>query len=155
VEDRDQDDRVRSRAASLPAQHSGKVWEPSQGSQDEIDTAPIVLRDGARAEFGSTTIQPGESAELILAPEDAMREPILFVSVNPRDGSVEVTSVTCGGKSLIAGRVPIETLKFGHPTETGVSRVCPVEIAFVNNDLRPVRVGASLVASDEKEVNHG
>jgi hypothetical protein len=135
VEDRDRNDHAH-----------GEVLEPSQ---DEVDTSPIVFRDGARAELGSTTIPPGESAEIVLSPEDAMREPILFISVSPRDGAVEVAIATCGGKSLIAGRVSIETLKFGHPTETNVSRVSPVEIVFVNNDLRPVRVSASLVASDE------
>jgi hypothetical protein len=144
--EREQYDPSRSLAAKPPAEHGGKVCDPSQ---DDIDTSPIVFRDGARAEFGSTTVQPGESAEIVLAPEDAMHEPILFVSVNPRDGVVEIASAICGKKSLVVGRVPAESLKFGHPTETLVSRVCPVEIAFVNNDLRPVRIGASLVASDE------
>ena len=117
--------------------------------EDDVDTAPIVFRDGARAEFGSATVEPGEEAELVLEPEDAMTAPILFVSVNPRDAAVVVLRALRGDEPIVPARSPVEHLKFGHPAGGVVSRELPVKITFVNNDLRAVRVGASLVSGGE------
>lgn len=129
---------------------TGKVQEP-RDEGDEADTAPIVFREGARAEFGSASVGPGQSAEIVLAPEDAMVSPVLFLSANPRDASVEVSSVLCGDLPLVPGRASVESLRFGHPTNSMVSRACPVVITFVNNDLRVARVGASLVCGGEPD----
>ena len=132
---------------------TGKVQDPSDAG-DEADTAPIVFREGARAEFGSASVGPGQSAEIVLAPEDAMVSPVLFLSANPRDASVEVSSVLCGERPLVPGRATVESLRFGHPTDSVVSRACPVVVTFVNNDLRVARVGASLVCGDEPSRNN-
>ncbi len=119
-------------------------------SEDDVDTAPIIPRDGARTEFGSALLQPGALGEIVLEPDDVMSDPVLFTSVNPRDGAVTVERVEHGGRLVIAASSPVERYKFGLPLRLAASRDRPIKIYFASQDMRLVRVGASLVVGEER-----
>jgi hypothetical protein len=114
--------------------------------QDDIDTAPIIPRDGAMSEFSSVLLQPGSTAELVLEPSEPLRDPVLFTSANPRDAAVTVERVEHGGELVVAAHSPIERYKFGLPLRAVVTRERPIKICVASQDMRVVRVGASLVA---------
>lgn len=114
--------------------------------QDDVDTAPIILRDNALSEFGSVLLQPGDAAEIVLEPGEPMRDPVLFTSVNPRDAAVTVERVEHGGELVVAAHSPVERYKFGLPLRAVVTRERPIKVHVASQDMRVVRVGASLVA---------
>lgn len=118
--------------------------------QDDVDTAPIIPRDGARTEFSSVLVQPGELAEIVLEPADPMRDPVLFTSANPRDGAVTIERVEHGGELVLAGSVPVDRYSHGLPLRLVVAREQPIAIHVASQDMRAVRVGASLVAGEER-----
>jgi hypothetical protein len=115
---------------------------------DDVDTAPVVACDDARVVFQSAIVQPGEEAELILAPDRDLSDPLLFVSVNPQDAAVSVDQIDHGQEHLVANSYPVTQYKFGRPTRVTVSRSCPIKIFLSNQDMRAVRIGASLVAGE-------
>ena len=114
--------------------------------QDDVDTAPIIPRDGSLSEFGSVLLQPGGEEEIVLEPAEPMHDPVLFTSANPRDAAITVERVEHGGELVLAAHSPVERYKFGLPLRATVTRERPIKIHVASQDMRSVRVGASLVA---------
>jgi hypothetical protein len=77
-----------------------------------------------------------------------MRDPVLFLSTNPRDASVEVSRVLCGDADVAHRGAPAMAYKLGQPLRATATSEAPVRVTLRNNDMRHVRVGASLVAGE-------
>jgi hypothetical protein len=119
-------------------------------SGEDVDTAPIVASDRARTEFRSVLADPGEEVEIFLEPELDMSRPLLFMSTNPLDADVLVVRVSCGQVVLEDQPRPVADYKFGSPTHVVVTRGGPIKINLRNRGARQARIGASLVAGEEK-----
>jgi hypothetical protein len=117
-------------------------------SQDDIDTAPVIFRDGTRIEFQSTIAAPGERVELVLEPSSEMRDPTLFISLDPRDDQVVVEEISCGPITIVAQESAAENYRFGRHLESTVTAHEPIKILVSNRGVGGVKIGASLVVSE-------
>ena len=118
-------------------------------NQDDIDTSPVIFQRGTRVEFQSTLASPGECVELVLEPSAEMRDPTLFMSLDPRDDQVVVESIACGPITIVAQESAAENYRFGRRIEATVSMHEPIKILVSNRGSSGVKIGASLVVSRE------
>ncbi len=119
-------------------------------SQDDIDTAPVIFRDGTRVAFQSIDAEPGERVELVIEPVAEMRDPILFVSLDPRDDQVVVEGIACGPITIVAQESSAENYRFGRRLDATVSQIEPIKILLSNRGRHCVKIGASLVLSEQE-----
>jgi hypothetical protein len=117
-------------------------------NQDDIDTAPVIFRDGTRVEFQATTAIPGERVELVLEPSSEMKDPTLFMSLHPRDDQVVVENIACGPITIVAQESAAENYRFGRRLDATVSKQEPIKILISNRGSSGVKIGASLVVSE-------
>jgi hypothetical protein len=117
-------------------------------STDDVDTQPIVAPD-AMVEHRSVLAEPGQSVEISIAPEEPMRDPLLFASTNPRDALVGIVRIMLGEDVVAQDPEPASHLRFGLVVRGVVSRDRPVKVFFENQDPRQVRIGSSLVMGKE------
>ena len=141
--------RVRSPTALPEAEHRGKVWEPSQGSQDEIDTAKVVIRENTRVEFQSVVVEPRVRTQLEIAPQLPMEKPVLFMSLEPSSADVEVEQIAVGHFVVIVSPGKAKDYQFGRPIEETVTARETLRILLRCEDSRSVKVGASLVTNEK------
>ena len=118
-------------------------------SQDDIDTAPVIFWEGTRVEFQSTTAAPGERVELVLEPALPMDGPTLFMSLDPRDDQVVVEAITCGRIAVVVQESAAENYRFGRRLSSIVTTDDSLKILIANRGARSVKIGASLVVSEE------
>jgi hypothetical protein len=123
-------------------------------SQDDIDTAPIIVKGDANVEFESIDLGPGERAEIILAPERAMRSPALFMSNSDRECKVTIEQIIHGRSPIFTrGYQEIDSFRFGQPTNLTITTSEPIKIIVVNAGERKTVVGASLVTNSDPKVD--
>lgn len=121
-------------------------------NQDEIDTAPVVARDDTRVTFESIDLAPGDKAELVLAPDRPIRNPILFMSNTVKESSVVVEQILHGRTAIFEREhLTIDQLRFGKPTYLMVTESEPIVIVVINNSPLRTTVGASLVTNQQTE----
>jgi hypothetical protein len=118
--------------------------------QDDVITAPVVTRDGARSTRQSLLLDPGASGEVVVVPEPPMAGVVLFVDVEPADASVSVTRLEHDA-NLLGSCVPTHQLRRGMTIGNQVDREHPLVVECENNDVRQARVVVSLVGGEEKE----
>jgi hypothetical protein len=121
-------------------------------NQDEIDTAPVVMKDDTRVTFKSIELASGERAELVLSPERPLRCPILFMSSTKKDSTITVEQIL-HGRTVIFERenVTLDSLRFGKPTYLTITENEPIKIVVVNTSPFQTTIGASLVMNEQSQ----
>jgi hypothetical protein len=112
---------------------------------DDADTEPLVAADRAIVASQSSLVGPGESAELVLDPDEPMVRPVLFLSSSLRSANVVVEHVMHDAH-VVRDTEPLDGYKFGAPLKLTASRAVPVRVLVRNCGAETVKVGASLVA---------
>ena len=119
-------------------------------NQDEIDTAPVVVKDDLRVTFESVELAPGDRAEIVLAPERPLLSPILFMSTTQKESTVTVEQIVHGYTAIFEGEnLTLDQLRFGKPTRLTITESEPIKIVIVNTSPFKTTIGASLVANDQ------
>lgn len=113
--------------------------------QDDVDTEPLVTSDRAVVASQSSLVGPGESAELVLDPDEPMVRPVLFLSSSLRSAEIVVEHVLHDGH-VVRDSEPLANYKFGAPLALTASRAVPVRVLVRNCGTETIKVGASLVA---------
>lgn len=116
--------------------------------QDEIDTAPVVMKDDTHVTFESIELLPGDRAELVLAPSRPVCRPVLFVSSTQKDSAVVIEQISHGRSAIFEGEnLNIENMRFGKQTEFIVTPSEPIIVLVSNPSPLKTTVGASLVTN--------
>ena len=123
-------------------------------TQDEIDTAPVLPREGARIEYAEIHIDPAEEGELVLCPTEPMRNPLLITASVPREVPVAILQIACGSFVLALAPRGADDYRFGKPVEASVSEREPLKILFRNCGQKKVKISVSLVDTSDAEVTN-
>lgn len=118
-------------------------------TQDEIDTAPVLPREGARTEYAEIYVDPAEERELVLCPDRPMRDPLLITSSSPREVPVAILQIACGPFVLPLAPRGADEYRFGKPVESVISEKEPLKILFRNCGQKKVKIAVSLVDTVE------
>lgn len=116
--------------------------------QDDVDTAPVVMKENGNVEFNSTSVKPGDQVTLEIPVTEVMRSPSLFASSNPRDDGVVIEEVLCDGMILVPKPVTIESLRFGQKLNVTLAEGVTVSVRVRNNSGSDASVGVSLVSAE-------
>jgi hypothetical protein len=122
-------------------------------TDDDIDTAPIILKDNPRVTHESIDLSPSERAEIVLSPHRAIRSPTLFMLNEGRQSQVIIEQVMHGRALIIQRDRQIEDFKFGHKLDVVVTDSEPIKIVLINVGSVKTTVGASLVTANEQKIN--
>ena len=114
-------------------------------SQDDIDTAPVLPREGARTEYAEIYVDPGEEGEIELRPEEDMRSPLLITSCHPRSIPVAILQIACGQFVLALAPRGVDDYKFGKVVEELVTPKSPLRILLRNCGQKKVKIAVTLV----------
>jgi len=114
-------------------------------SQDEIDTAPVLPRQGSRTEYAEIYVDPAEEREIELRPDEDMRSPLLITSTVPREVPVAILQIACGQFVLAIAPRGSDDYRFGRIVEELVTHRDPLRILFRNCGQKRVKIAASLV----------
>jgi len=118
-------------------------------NQDDIDTAPVILRDDTNVTFESIELAPGDRAEIVLSPKRPVANAVLFVSSTQRDSAVVIEQVLHGGIAIFGeDRLTIEQLKYGKKIDFIVTESEPLAVVVSNPSPLKTTVGASLVTNE-------
>ena len=111
----------------------------------ERDTVPAIITNKTGVVFESIDLEINEKGEIVLAPDNPMRCPTLFMSCH---GSEVLVEDIYHGRAGIArqGHWPIELFKMGHQFDVMVTKEEPIKIVIINLGPEKSNVGASLVA---------
>ena len=119
-------------------------------NQDEIDTAPVVMRDDVKVTFESIELAPGERAELVLSPERPLRCPILFMSSTMKGSTITIEQIVHGHAAIFEREnLSINQLRFGKATGLTITESEPIKIVIINTSPFKTTVGASLVMNEK------
>jgi hypothetical protein len=122
----------------------------SNYNEDEIDTAPVIIKDNPRVTHESIDISPNERAEIILAPARAVRRPTLYMSNEFKSCQVIVEQITHGRSPIVSREnQEIDYFRFGMKLDVTVTDSEPVKIVIVNVGNRRTSIGAYLVAHED------
>jgi hypothetical protein len=120
-------------------------------NQDDIDTAPVVMRGDTRVVFESIDLAPGDRAELVLSPDRPLLNPILFMSSTVKASVVVVEAILHGHMPIFdKEHVTIDQLRFGKATGLTITESEPIKIVVVNTSSARTTVGASLVMNEQQ-----
>lgn len=121
-------------------------------SQDEIDTAPVFFKDDSRVTFESIELSPGDRAELVLAPERPLRDPILFMSNTQKESTIAVEQILHGKTAIFEReKLTLDQLRYGKATGLTITENEPIKIIVINTSPFKTTVGASLVANEKAQ----
>ena len=121
-------------------------------NQDDIDTAPVVVRDDLRVTFESVELAPGDRTEIVLSPERPLRFPILFMSSSNKESTVTIEQVIHGRTAIWEREgVTLEQLRYGKATHLMVTESEPIKIIVINTSPCKTTVGASLVMNEQTQ----
>ena len=121
-------------------------------NQDEIDTAPVVMRDDTHVTFESIELSPGDRAELVLSPEKPVRSPVLFVSSTQKDSTVIVEQILHGRTAIFEREgLTLEKLRFGKKVDLTITAEEPIVVVVANPSPLKTTVGASLVTNEPED----
>jgi hypothetical protein len=73
--------------------------------QEDIDTAPVIMKDDTHVTFESIELAPGDRAEIVLAPRRPVVAPVLFVSSTQKDSSIVIEQIVHGDRAESATQV--------------------------------------------------
>ena len=119
-------------------------------SQDDIDTAPVLPKEGSHVEYVTVELDPGERVEIVLGPAEPMREPLLILAC-PRGSDVVSVEQVAAGPFVIEGTpCKIGTYRFGREIAERVTREAPLKILLFNGGPERTKIAASLVATEER-----
>lgn len=120
--------------------------------QDEIDTAPVVVKDDLNVTFESVELAPGDRAQIILSPEKPLRFPILFMSNTQKESTVSIEQILHGRTAIYEEEhLTVEQLRYGKSTKLMVTESEPIKIVVINTSPLKTTVGASLVANKQAD----
>jgi hypothetical protein len=119
-------------------------------SQDDIDTVPVLPKEGDLAAHLMVEIKPGDRVEIEISPRRPMRAPMLLISVKPRAAAVMVEQVACGNIVIIDTPNKTDYYKFGQQLGSLVTREDPIRILLANHGTEAAKIRASLVAADDR-----
>lgn len=119
-------------------------------NEDLIDTSPTVVTDKTNIEFGSLDLGINERGEIVLSPDNPMRNPTIYMSCQ---GSEIIIEAIVHGRTALArrGPWPVETFKMGHRLDVTVTKEEPIKIVITNLGPERSNVGASLVSTPPDE----
>ena len=117
-------------------------------SQDDIDTAPVLPREGARTEYAEMYVDPAEEREIVLCPDDPMQSPLLITSSSPREVPVAILQIACGSFVLALAPRGADDYRFGRSIEELVTPKEPLKILFRNCGQKRVKIAVSLVDTE-------
>ena len=121
-------------------------------TQDDIDTAPVVVKDDLHVTFESVELAPGDRAEIVLAPERPLRCPILFMSNCEKTSTVTIEQIVHGCTAIFEREhVTIDQLRYGKPTHLTITEDEPIKVIVVNTSPLKTTVGASLVVNEQSQ----
>lgn len=117
--------------------------------QNDIDTAPVLMKENTQVTFESIELPPGDRAELVLSPERALRCPILFLSSTNKDSTIVIEQIVHGRTAIFdRENITLEQLRFGKATGLTVTESEPIKIIVINTSPFKTTVGASLVTNE-------
>lgn len=117
---------------------------------DEIDTTPTILKDETSVTFESIDLNPGERAEIVLAPMTAVRDSRLFMSNSNKDSTVNIEQVLHGRAAIFLRETMLfESFRYGRKIPMTVSDSEPLKILVVNTSPLRTTVSASLASSED------
>lgn len=129
--------------------------------QEDIDTAPVIMKDDTHVTFESIELAPGDRAEIVLAPRRPVVAPVLFVSSTQKDSSIVIEQIVHGDRAesatqVFGGETPgshgsqtlsLDSLRFGRQLDLIVTENEPIKILVANSGRFKTTVGASLVTN--------
>lgn len=120
--------------------------------QDDIDTAPVIIRDDTKVTFESIELSPGDKAELILAPERPLRYPTLFMSNSVKESTIAIDQILHGRTAIFEREnLTLDQLRYGKPTHLTITESEPIIIVVINTSPLRTTVGASLVTNQQSQ----
>ena len=118
-------------------------------NQNDIDTAPVLMKENTQVTFESIDLPPGDKAELVLSPVRALRCPILFLSSTNKSSTIVVEQIFHGRSAIFEHEnLTVEQLRFGKATGLTVTESEPIKIIVINASPFQTTVGASLVTNE-------
>jgi len=119
-------------------------------SQDDIDTAPVLPKQGAHVEYVTVVLEAKERLEIVLGPAEPMRDPLLILD-GPRSRPDLVVEQIAAGQFVVESRpCGIDTYRFGREISERVTRDAPLKISIFNGGAERAKIAASLVATEER-----
>ena len=119
-------------------------------SQDDIDTVPVLPKEGDLAAHQVVELDPGARQEVEVSPRRPMRYPMLLVLVKPRSAVVVVEQVACGNIVVDDAERPADYYKFGQQLGSFVTRENPIRVLLNNKGQTGAKVRVSLIAADDR-----
>ena len=116
-------------------------------SQDDIDTVPVLPKEGDLATHQQVELEPGSRMEVEVSPRLPMRAPMLLVAVRTRAAEVSVEQVACGNIVIVDETRPASYYKFGQQLGSLVTRDDPIRVLLRCGEGTSARVRVSLVAA--------
>jgi hypothetical protein len=113
-----------------------------QKSQDDVDTAPVIVRRDVCLETTSGLIAPDEKVEVVVCPTSSLWKPTLFLE--PSTMNVIVDAVLCG--QICLNKTP----RYAHEYQYGVrlnataNQKKPIKVILINTGTRAATVRAVL-----------
>ena len=116
--------------------------------QDQIDTAPVIMKEDTHVEFASALVLPRCRSVIRLPVTETMRSPSLFASADPRENDVVLEELACEDTLLETIETPVESLRFGHKVSATLAEGVVLTARVRNDSDQEVRVGVSLVSAE-------
>lgn len=113
-------------------------------SQDDVDTVRVVVKENLRTELQDVRIEAGERLDVVIAPSDQMRNPVLTLTCDVDGADVIVEQVACGHFIVVACAEPIAAYAQGKEIRETASAADPLRVLIHNRDESRVRVHVSL-----------
>jgi hypothetical protein len=118
-------------------------------SQDDIDTAKVVIKENTRVEFQSVNVAPNARVELLIDVSVPMEGAMLYMSLDVIGADVVVEQMAVGQFVVVAGPVAASEWRYGLVFRETVRPSEPLRILVVNRDSCEIKVGASLVTTNK------
>lgn len=117
---------------------------------ENLKTPSVVPKDGTRAAYQDADVSPGDRTEIVVEPDQPMRDPVIYLSTDPKNAAIriEVEAVYHGQVAVLTGRDSADRYRYGMKLHLTVTRVEPIKVLVSSRYEHSARVGVSLVTDD-------
>jgi hypothetical protein len=107
---------------------------PDKKSQDNVDTAPVIVRRDVCLETTSELIAPDEKVEVVMCPTSSLWKPTLYLE--PSSMNVIVDAVLCGQICLNKTPKYAHEYQYGIRLNTTANQKKPIKVILINAGTR-------------------